>query len=56
MTRKCETCQWWESEEIPGQDNGKRAGNCRRYPPDVRGFPVTLGQDWCGEWVGREDA
>jgi hypothetical protein len=58
---KCDTCKFWDQEsEVTA------VGLCRRYAPrsavrpstekqmvmDV-GWPITTGQDWCGEWEAK---
>ena len=29
---------------------GPVVGFCRRYPPEVGGWPDVEERDWCGEW------
>lgn len=49
----CYTCHFWEGQGI--RQRGPK-GTCRRYPPTVTPrhndgrFPITLSNDWCGEW------
>jgi hypothetical protein len=37
----CGTCRWWEANDPIG---------CRRYAPDIEGWPHTEPEDYCGEW------
>lgn len=61
--RRCDSCLHWlpDPEAFPGEPGGQ----CRRHAPrpvllalvregaevdDVVLWPVTAGDDWCGEW------
>lgn len=56
----CETCRWWQPEDLPGRTTGM----CRRLPPQLPGidprngadawWPETDGNDWCGEHAPRD--
>lgn len=59
---RCETCAYWEQYKGVCGDEG----TCHRHAPrpiqdslsnetenDWRNFPVTLVEDWCGEWRAR---
>jgi len=64
MTRKCETCEFFEPRIE------KLAGYCRRNPPQptrvvyrrwfklktgsMKDFPIVAKNDWCGEWKEKE--
>ena len=55
---QCKTCKHWEARNPVD-------GNCHRFPPTVvpdamdRGVavkythPLTLANDWCGEWAKK---
>lgn len=55
MMERCELCRFW----LPTIDHPEE-GECHRLPPTMRGtatlgsFPIILHEDWCGEFVGRE--
>lgn len=45
----CETCRWWAADTA-------EEGCCRRHAPiaasgAVQPWPVTVLNDWCGDWV-----
>ena len=60
----CDVCGYWEFikfENVPAE----KWGPCHRYPPKIRGnsksandthFPLTLGDDWCGEFKQATEA
>lgn len=42
----CQTCRFWDSERHL----------CRRYPPTQNSrWPTTSFNDWCGEWMSRDE-
>ncbi len=47
---RCEACRFWK-------ESSRRKGFCHRYPPfPGKGhalWPVTLADDWCGEFQAR---
>jgi len=54
--QSCDNCLWWG-----GFDSKDTQGRCLRFPPQVtnvrvREWPVTHDEDWCGEWVKRDDS
>lgn len=47
----CQRCAYWD----PFKQDGPSLGLCRRLPPRLEAhseFPMTKGEDWCGEFVG----
>jgi hypothetical protein len=59
----CSGCRWWNFHPTEGADrNSDRAvGYCRRFPPTRRengvgAWPITFGNDWCGEYAERSEA
>jgi len=45
--KHCDRCRHWKpvhDEEVYDM------GQCRRFPPTYDGWPMTIGDDWCGEW------
>lgn len=57
--RRCDTCLWWvkrTSVDLPGRPH---YGLCRRLPPigteNSWHWPTTYEQEWCGEWVWRDE-
>jgi hypothetical protein len=67
---ECRRCRWYEIEfEADVAPDQRERGKCRRYAPrEVGGFdslsgdplchkwPRVYGDDYCGEFVGRETA
>lgn len=60
MSESCENCRFWRQLGVSGW--------CRRYPPFLRNptpefvepeetdwFPYTESDDWCGEYVRKEE-
>ncbi len=47
----CGNCRFWIEEENPIE--GAERGECHRRTPDLKGWPVARGMDWCGEWEGK---
>jgi hypothetical protein len=50
----CHNCAHWLARPHLAVDGRGGAGECRRNPPMAAGmrssqFPMTRGQDWCGE-------
>lgn len=51
----CSTCRFvevvvtYEDDDAP-EDLGTPETICRRFPPMGDGWPVVLGDDWCGEF------
>lgn len=43
----CADCHFWDV--VPDED-GHVLGLCRRNPPTYDGWPMTSGEDWCGEF------
>ncbi len=53
---------------VADADDGTRIGNCRRFPPKKAdgaatvyescgwACPVTVSDEWCGEWQARPEA
>ncbi len=59
ITRKCETCEWWDSWELT------TSGECRKNLPVPRftldnllkgRWPQTSEYEWCGEWKDKGEA
>jgi hypothetical protein len=54
--RKCETCEWWGSdndcyEDESGVNNSLRKCRFRYQPINIC---MTFSDDWCSEWKNRE--
>ena len=55
----CENCRSWQI----AIEKDKTIGHCQLYPPKVvpkncgveTVFPLTLRNDWCGQWQPKED-
>lgn len=52
MSESCKTCLFWACT------NDGKLGDCRRHPPVASEhypsvFPVTPGEQWCGEYQSR---
>ena len=53
---RCDQCRWWEGHANVKYDEG----SCHRHAPrgrerdaageDIRPWPITLNDDWCGEF------
>ena len=65
MTSKssCSDCRWWHFQATEGQERGSdtAVGYCRRFPParrenGVGAWPITFGNDWCGEYAEKSEA
>jgi hypothetical protein len=59
----CSGCRWWQFYPAEGSDpNSQHAvGYCRRFPPTRRengagAWPITFGNDWCGEYADKSEA
>ena len=55
---RCETCRHWENPA------GAKLGECRAQPPQIVeivqevqtvAWPETVRNDWCWQWVRRDD-
>ena len=46
----CRSCTYWYPERMATS----HMGECRRYPPMVDGWPISKGEDWCGEWQAKQ--
>jgi hypothetical protein len=63
MTAKftCSDCRWWHvppPQEGDDRSLDRAVGYCRRFPPTRRdngigAWPITLNNDWCGEYLER---
>jgi hypothetical protein len=58
----CAGCRWWLSQPTEGSERGSEqaVGYCRRFPParkdnGVGAWPITFGNDWCGEYADKSD-
>ena len=56
----CSGCRWWHFHPTEGAepDSEQAVGYCRRFPParrenGVGAWPITFGNDWCGEYGRR---
>lgn len=45
--KHCDECRHWKPVD---DGDGNDIGQCRRFPPTYDGWPMTTGEDWCGEW------
>ncbi len=61
-SRTCEDCRWWQVQPTETEQGTNTAvGYCRRWPPQRRdngvgAWPITFQEDWCGEYLHRDDA
>jgi hypothetical protein len=64
MTAKfvCSGCRWWHLHPTEGvePDSERAIGYCRRFPParrenGVGAWPITFGNDWCGEHTDKSE-
>jgi len=47
---KCKDCKWWK--EFGPDESG---GHCHRHAPKPEvGWPITVENDWCGEFEAKE--
>ena len=44
----CDVCKYWVFDPI------MEIGACHRNPPYPGGWPKTLPDDWCGEFMFKE--
>jgi hypothetical protein len=58
----CSGCRWWLFHPREGAEPGsdQSVGYCRRFPPSRRengvgAWPITFGNDWCGEFTDTSD-
>ena len=58
----CSACRWWDLRPIEGveADSVQAVGFCRCHPPTRRengvgAWPITFGNDWCGEYAERAE-
>jgi hypothetical protein len=58
----CSGCRWWYFQPTEGADpeSEQAVGYCRRFPPTRRdngvgAWPITFGNDWCGEYAEKND-
>ena len=52
MSDTCKTCKAWGGGKAD-------TGRCQRIPPmpngvDPASWPMTNGNDWCTQWIARE--
>jgi hypothetical protein len=47
-TETCERCRHWRALT---DEDGTRLGQCRRFPPAYEGWPMSMPDDWCGEFA-----
>jgi hypothetical protein len=59
----CSGCRWWHYHPTEGteRDSDEAVGFCRRFPPTRRengvgAWPITFGNDWCGEYKEKSEA
>lgn len=59
----CADCRWWHFHPTEGAQPGteQSVGYCRRFPPSRRengvgAWPITFGNDWCGEFADKSAA
>lgn len=48
--RRCAKCNFWS----PNGSRGEKSpgfGECRYSPPATGAWPVTSGDDWCGQFM-----
>ena len=60
--QRCETCRFWQFSEEATHSSSMSMGHCHRQPPGfvmvekrnqrwaAGRWPLTEGDDWCGEW------
>jgi hypothetical protein len=58
----CSRCRWWLFHPTEGAEpsSDQAVGYCRRFPPTRRengvgAWPITFGNDWCGEYADTSD-
>jgi hypothetical protein len=58
----CSGCRWWNFHPTEGadRDSDQAVGYCRRFPPTRRengvgAWPITFGNDWCGEYAEKSE-
>ncbi len=58
----CSGCRWWHYHPTEGADadSEQAVGYCRRFPPSRRengvgAWPITFGNDWCGEYAEKSE-
>jgi hypothetical protein len=58
----CSGCRWWHFHPTEGadRDSDQAVGYCRRFPPTRRdngvgAWPITFGNDWCGEYAEKSE-
>ena len=58
----CSGCRWWHFHPTEGAepDSEQAVGYCRRFPParrenGVGAWPITFGNDWCGEYAEKSE-
>jgi hypothetical protein len=44
---RCADCHFWD---VVSDEGGHVIGLCRRFPPSYKGWPMTEGSAWCGEF------
>lgn len=58
--QRCKECRWWQrQQQMSGPSLVMLAdvyGLCKRFPPQLAKdkfgmFPVTMDEDWCGEFT-----
>lgn len=59
----CSACRWWNYQPTEGAEpnSDQAVGYCRQFPPERRengvgAWPITFGNDWCGEYGERSEA
>ena len=61
MSRRCETCVWWDLSTQHRDAQPDTSGACRVASPrlDRRSghgiWPFTDQSDWCGSYLAREE-
>ena len=48
----CGDCRFWEGDR---GDRALRGRCCRRAPSVLADWKLTDDDDWCGEWVKRDE-
>lgn len=48
---KCSSCALFQARYLATPD--RYDGVCRALPPTVHGWPMTTGNDWCGQYRKR---
>ncbi len=46
----CVMCRYWQHV---GEQDAMPMGECHRYPPRDADWPMTQGDDWCGEFGAK---